>query len=159
MSRDETDVAIPAPDDVICLRPIGYVARDPVQGHGVEPAGPEDIDVLRASPARLVIQSELEDALLGLAPGVDVLVLTYFHRASHDVLQVHPRGDLSRPMRGVFLTRSPSRPNPIGLTSARVLAVEGTIVTVVGLDALDGSPVLDIKSLSESFDRSFEPEG
>jgi tRNA (adenine37-N6)-methyltransferase len=145
--------------DLICLRPIGYVARDPVGAFGIDPIGPDDIDPMRSAPARLVIEHDLADALVGLVPGSDVLVLTYFHRASRDTLQVHPRGDPSRPMRGVFTTRSPARPNPIGLTSARVLAVEGTVVTVAGLDALDGSPVLDIKSLSETFDCAFEPAG
>ena len=155
MDCDDLDVSGQDTYDDICLRPIGYVVRDPVEGFGIDPIGPDDIDPLRAAPAQLVIDPNLADALLGLAPGADVLVLTYFHLASHDTLQVHPRGDISRPMRGVFATRSPARPNPIGLTSARVLAVEGMTVTVVGLDALDGTPLLDIKSLSESFDTPF----
>ncbi len=146
-----------ADEATILLHPIGHVVRSVEGGFGVEPSGPEDIDVLRAAPARLVLRPEVADALVGLAPGSDLLVLTYFHRASRDTLQVHPRGDLNRPLRGVFTTRSPSRPNPIGVTSARVLAVEGLVVTVVGLDALHGSPVLDIKSLSEAFDGPYEP--
>ena len=73
-------------------------------------------------------------------------MLYYCDRADEDVLQVHPRRNLDRPLRGVFATRSPARPNRIAVTSVRVIAVAGNVLEVVGLDALDGSPVLDIKS-------------
>ncbi len=73
------------------------------------------------------------------------MLLTWFHLASRDVLSVHPRGDASRPPAGVFATRSPDRPNPIGLHEVEVLDVRGNVLLVRGLEAIDGTPVLDIK--------------
>jgi L-fuculose-phosphate aldolase len=95
------------------------------------------------------------DGLLGLESGDDVIVLCYFHRAERDVLQVHPMGDPGRPLRGVFATRSPARPNPIAVTSTRIERIEGNVLHVVGLDALDGTPVVDIKSYAETFDTPY----
>jgi tRNA-Thr(GGU) m(6)t(6)A37 methyltransferase TsaA len=80
-----------------------------------------------------------------VAVGDEVLLLTWFDRAARDVLRVHPRGDRSRPEQGVFNTRSPDRPNPIGLHRVTVLAIEGSRVRVSGLEALDGTPVIDVK--------------
>ncbi len=137
-------------DEAIWFRSIGTVERS---SRGSIRA--DDIDGLRAEPVRLVIRPEYEEALLGLVAGSDILVLTYLAGASRDTRQVHPRGDLSRPLQGVFATRSPSRPNPIGLTSARVMAIDGTVLTVVGLDVWDGTPVLDIKHWSEAFDTPY----
>ena len=85
------------------------------------------------------------DAMRDLAPGADVLVLTWLDRADRDVLVVHPRGDTSRPPTGVFATRSPDRPNPIGLHRVTVLRVDGLRVLVRDLEALDGTPVVDVK--------------
>ncbi|MFD2079630.1 tRNA-Thr(GGU) m(6)t(6)A37 methyltransferase TsaA [Actinopolymorpha cephalotaxi] len=98
-----------------------------------------------APEATIVFAPEVEDGLRDLRPGADVLVLTWLHLADRDVLAVHPRGDESRPLTGVFSTRSPDRPNPIGLHRVRVLAVDGTRIRVAGLEALDGTPVLDVK--------------
>jgi len=131
------------------LRTVGYVERN--EEDGALP-GPE----LRAQPARIVVDPEVTDALLGLEAGTDVLVLCYFDRSDRDVLQVHPRGKLENPLRGVFATRSPARPNPIAVTSARIEKVQGDVLQVVGLDALDGTPVVDIKSLAEAFDTAYE---
>jgi tRNA-Thr(GGU) m(6)t(6)A37 methyltransferase TsaA len=139
---------IPQP---ITLTPIGHVAREEA-----EPTGADAIPRLRAKRVRLVLDPEVRAALLGVEPGSDLVVITYLHRASHDVLQVHPRGDPDRPLRGVFATRSPSRPNPIGVTTVRVEAVDDTVLTVVGLDALDGTPILDLKSYSAGFDTPYE---
>ncbi len=125
----------------ITLHPIGYVERD---GRDKELSGGE----LRARPARIVLDPALTDGLLGLEPGSDVVVLFYCHNSTGYDLQVHPQGDPSRPLRGVFAVRSPRRPNPIGVTTARVRRLEGHVLEVVGLDALDGSPVLDVKSYS-----------
>jgi L-fuculose-phosphate aldolase len=129
----------------ITLRPIGYVERDPEYSRlrGKE---------LRARPARIVLDRAVTNGLLGLEPGDDIIVLCYFHRSDHDVLQVHPMGDLTRPLRGVFATRSPARPNPIAVTSARIQHIEENIVHVLGLDAFDRSPVLDIKISAPSCD-------
>jgi tRNA-Thr(GGU) m(6)t(6)A37 methyltransferase TsaA len=87
----------------------------------------------------------VREGLSGLRPGDQVIVLTWLDRAHRDVLAVHPRGDTSRPREGVFSTRSPHRPNPIGLHRVRVVAVEGLRVQVDHLEALDGTPVVDVK--------------
>jgi L-fuculose-phosphate aldolase len=138
-------------DQVIALQPIGRVERDESD------KGLRGKD-LRARPARLVLNPQVTDGLLGLEPGSDILVLAYFHRADRDVLQVHPRGNLDNPLRGVFATRSPARPNPIAVTSARIEHIDGNVLHVVGLDALDGTPVLDIKSYAEAFDTPYNTE-
>ncbi len=148
MSKPESTTLQP-----ITLTPIGYVARQEA-----EPSGADAIPHLRAKRVRLVLTPEVREALLGVEPGSDLMVITYLHRASHDVLQVHPRGDRDRPLRGVFATRSPARPNPIGVTTVRVEAVEDTVLTVVGLDALDGTPILDLKSHAAGFDTPYDGE-
>jgi tRNA-Thr(GGU) m(6)t(6)A37 methyltransferase TsaA len=81
----------------------------------------------------------------GLRPGDEVVLLTWLDRASRDVLRVHPRGDASRAEQGVFTTRSPDRPNPIGLHRVEILAVDGLRVRVSGLEAVDGTPIVDVK--------------
>jgi tRNA-Thr(GGU) m(6)t(6)A37 methyltransferase TsaA len=85
------------------------------------------------------------DALGGIRPGARVIVLTWFHRARRDLLRVHPRDDPDNPMQGVFNTRSADRPNPIGLHEVEVLAVEGERVHVRPLEAIDGTPIIDLK--------------
>jgi L-fuculose-phosphate aldolase len=82
----------------------------------------------------------------GIKAGSSILVLFWFDKASRDVLCVHPRGDTSKPRRGVFATHSPMRPNPIAISKLKVLRLEGNFLTVQGLDAMDNTPVLDIKS-------------
>jgi tRNA-Thr(GGU) m(6)t(6)A37 methyltransferase TsaA len=86
-------------------------------------------------------------AMHGLEPGAEVIVVTWLHLARRDVLEVHPRGDLERPLRGVFTTRSPSRPNPLGLHRVTVRLVSGSRILVGPLEAVDGTPVVDIKSV------------
>ena len=98
-----------------------------------------------APDADLVFDPGVADGAKDLQPGTDVLVLTWLDRASRDVLVVHPRGDLTRPETGVFSTRSPDRPNPIGLHRVTILAVDGLRVRVSNLEALDGTPILDVK--------------
>ncbi|MCF8086409.1 MAG: tRNA (N6-threonylcarbamoyladenosine(37)-N6)-methyltransferase TrmO [Desulfohalobiaceae bacterium] len=98
-------------------------------------------------PARIDIEPGYREAIFELHPGAAAQVLTWLHEADRGVLQCHPRGDPSRPMRGVFSTRSPDRPNPIGLHPVRILTVEDLTLTVHPLEALDGTPVLDIKPL------------
>jgi tRNA-Thr(GGU) m(6)t(6)A37 methyltransferase TsaA len=85
------------------------------------------------------------DGLEGLRAGDDVVVLTWLDRADRDVLRVHPRGDVANPMQGVFSTRSPARPNPIGLHEVQILEIDGARVRVSALEAVDGTPVLDVK--------------
>jgi tRNA-Thr(GGU) m(6)t(6)A37 methyltransferase TsaA len=85
------------------------------------------------------------DALDGIEPGDDLLVLTWLHCADREVLVVHPRGDTSRPPAGVFTTRSPDRPNPIGLHRVEVRRVDGPRIEVRNLEAIDGTPIVDVK--------------
>ena len=95
--------------------------------------------------AWLVFRPDIGSALRDLAVGADILVLTWLDRARRDVLLVHPRDDPEAPERGVFSTRSADRPNPIGLHPVRVLGVDGTRVRVGPLEAVHGTPVLDVK--------------
>lgn len=85
-------------------------------------------------------------ALHGLAVGDAIVVITWLHRARRDVMQVHPRGDLRNPLTGVFATRSPDRPNPLGLHPVVVRAIEGRRLLIGPIEAIDGTPVVDIKS-------------
>jgi tRNA-Thr(GGU) m(6)t(6)A37 methyltransferase TsaA len=98
-----------------------------------------------APDATLVFEEGLAAALEGIEVGDELLLLTWFDRASRDVLRVRPRGDAARPEQGVFGTRSPDRPNPIGLHRVTVLAIDGPRVRVDRLEALDGTPVVDVK--------------
>jgi tRNA-Thr(GGU) m(6)t(6)A37 methyltransferase TsaA len=98
-----------------------------------------------APEATILFAGEFVAALEGIAAGDDVLVLAWLDRADRDVLRVHPRGDESRPETGVFATRSPDRPNPIGLHRVEVVSIDGATMTVRGLEAVDGTPVLDVK--------------
>jgi tRNA-Thr(GGU) m(6)t(6)A37 methyltransferase TsaA len=95
--------------------------------------------------AWLVLDPAVLQGLDGLQPGDEIIVLTWLHEADRDVLRVHPRDDPSTPERGVFTTRSADRPNPIGLHEVEVATVEGARVLVRGLEAVDGTPVLDLK--------------
>jgi tRNA-Thr(GGU) m(6)t(6)A37 methyltransferase TsaA len=132
------------------LTAIGHVERDKSDS---ERSGPE----LRAQAVRIVIDPFFVDALLGLEAGSNILVLCYFDRSDRSVLQVHPMGDRDNPLRGVFATRSPARPNPIAVTSAHIQHIEDNVLHVVGLDALDETPVVDIKSHAEAFDTPYRP--
>jgi tRNA-Thr(GGU) m(6)t(6)A37 methyltransferase TsaA len=98
-----------------------------------------------APDAWLVLEPAVLDALEGIRPGARVIVLTWFHRARRDLLRVHPRDDPANPMQGIFNTRSADRPNPIGLHEVEVLAVEGERVHVRPLEAIDGTPIVDVK--------------
>jgi len=100
-----------------------------------------------APDAWLVFDDRYAPALEGLSPGTDVLLLTWLDRADRDTLTVHPRDDVARPRTGVFATRSSDRPNPIGLHAVHILAIAGTRVHVRNLEALDGTPILDVKPI------------
>ena len=95
--------------------------------------------------AWLVFRESVRDGLRDLAAGDEILVLTWLHRADRDTLRVHPRDDPSRPQMGVFSTRSADRPNPIGLHRVRILDVDGLRFRVRDLEAVDGTPILDVK--------------
>ena len=124
------------------LRPVGRVSS-PLTDRDQAPRQADE----GAPPAWLVLDHDLREAMNGLAVGTEVIVLTWLDRASRDVRQVHPRGDLSRPPQGVFSTRSPDRPNPIGLHRVLITAIEGTRIAVRNLEALDQTQILDIKPL------------
>ena len=106
-----------------------------------------------APEAWIAIDPALAEGLGGIAAGDRVIVLTWLHRAQRDVLRVHPRDDPANPMRGVFSTRSADRPNPIGLHEVEVLALEGSRLRVRDLEAVDGTPVLDLKPVLGSSER------
>ena len=103
-----------------------------------------------APEAWLVLNPAVENGLRGMRVGDEIIVLTWLDRARRDVLLVHPRGDATRPQEGVFNTRSPHRPNPIGLHQVRVTAVEPLRLRVSGLEAIDGTPIIDIKPVLAS---------
>lgn len=122
------------------IQPVGHV-RSTLTDRATAPKQGDE----GAPDAWLEFAEEFADAMRDLVPGVDVLVLTWLDRADRDALVVHPRGDMSRPATGVFATRSPDRPNPIGLHRVTVLRVDGLRVLVRDLEALDGTPVVDVK--------------
>ena len=103
-----------------------------------------------APEAWIEFQPAVLEALQGVQPGDRLVILTWLDRADREVLTVHPRGDTSRPPAGVFATRSHHRPNPIGLHPVRVLAIDGARIKVSSLEALDGTPVVDVKPVLES---------
>jgi tRNA-Thr(GGU) m(6)t(6)A37 methyltransferase TsaA len=105
-----------------------------------------------APEAWLVFEDAVAGGLEGIAADDELLVLTWLDRARRDVLRVHPRGDVSSREQGVFNTRSPDRPNPIGLHRVTVLAIEGTRLRVRDLEALDGTPIVDVKPLLRTID-------
>ena len=100
-----------------------------------------------APDAWLSFDAAVVAGLAGLEVGNDIMLLTWLHRARRDVLRVHPRGDISRPQQGVFSTRSPDRPNPIGLHRVEILSIEGSRLHVRNLEAVHGTPILDVKAV------------
>jgi tRNA-Thr(GGU) m(6)t(6)A37 methyltransferase TsaA len=124
------------------LRPVGRVESPLTDRADAPKQGDEG-----APLARVVFRPEYCEAARDLREGDEILVLTWLHQGRRDVLCVHPRGDLKRPRKGVFATRSPDRPNPIGLHAVVIETVEENAITVHNLEAIDGTPVLDIKPI------------
>lgn len=124
------------------LQPIGWVESPLVDRDTAPRQGDEG-----APDAWLVLDAQLRAAIRDLQVGTAIIVLTWLDRARRDVLVVHPRGTRGKLMRGVFSTRSPDRPNPIGLHTVWIAAIEDTRIRVRGLEALDKTPILDIKPL------------
>ena len=120
--------------------PIGWV-ESPLTDRGQAPRQGDE----GAPDAWLVFQPEVAEGLRDLGPGAEIIVLTWLDRAARDVLVTRPRDDPARPPTGVFSTRSPDRPNPLGLHRVSVLAVDGLRIQVNNLEALDGTPILDLK--------------
>lgn len=100
-----------------------------------------------APNARLEVLPAYRAGLRRLQAGDELIVITWLHRAERGVLQVHPQGNLDKPLTGVFLTRSPDRPNPLGLHRVRVLGIDGGNLLIGPIEAIDGTPVVDIKSV------------
>jgi tRNA-Thr(GGU) m(6)t(6)A37 methyltransferase TsaA len=124
-------------EDSIVFRVIGCI-----ENIFDEPAPPSEI---KSVESRIVLDPSLTEGLTGLNPGQRIMVVFCFHLArGFDLLQ-HPRGDKSRPRRGVFALRSPRRPNPIGVTVVDLVDINGNVLRVRGLDALNSTPVLDLK--------------
>ena len=98
-----------------------------------------------APDAWIEIDPLISEGLEGIAVGCEIVLITWLHRANRGILKVHPRGDRDRPVTGVFSTRSPDRPNPIGLHRVSVLEISGNRMKVGPLEAIDGTPVVDIK--------------
>jgi tRNA-Thr(GGU) m(6)t(6)A37 methyltransferase TsaA len=131
---------VSAEQGTFALRTIGRV-ESPLVDSAVAPNQGDE-----GSPeAWLVFDPAVSEALRDLEAGTDVLVLTWLDRADRSVLAVHPRDDPSNPMQGVFNTRSADRPNPIGLHRVEIIAIDGTRLRVRNLEAIDGTPILDVK--------------
>ncbi|MGH7567512.1 MAG: tRNA (N6-threonylcarbamoyladenosine(37)-N6)-methyltransferase TrmO [Gemmatimonadales bacterium] len=127
---------------MISLQPIGHIRsmlraleEAPRQGSEGAPDAWLEVDPIFAR------------GLLGIAPGDEVIVVTWLHRADRAVLEVHPRGDPEIPLAGVFTTRSPDRPNPLGLHRVTVREISGTRLRVGPIEAIDGTPVVDVKAV------------
>ena len=123
-------------------RPVGMVESSLTDPAAAPKQGSEG-----APDAWLDLEPGVLDALDGIRPGDRIVVLTWLHRADREVLRVHPRDDPANPMRGVFATRSADRPNPIGLHVVEVISIDGGRVHVDALEAVNGTPILDLKPL------------
>ncbi len=127
----------------ITVSPIGVIRSSILDPQEAPKQGNES-----AVRGELILDERYREGLAGIEEGAQIVILYWMHLAGRDILQVHPRGDRNRPMRGVFSTRSPDRPNPIALETVEVVRVRGTVIEVVGLDAVDGTPLLDIKCVA-----------
>jgi tRNA-Thr(GGU) m(6)t(6)A37 methyltransferase TsaA len=122
------------------IEPIGWIRSELTRLEDAPMQGDEG-----APEAWLEISPLAAQGLMGIQAGEELMVLTWLHLAQRDVLQVHPRGDLNRPLTGVFATRSPDRPNPVGLHRVTVLEVTARKLRVAPLEAIDGTPIVDLK--------------
>ena len=123
-----------------CLRPIGFVRSEVTDRSKAAKQGFEG-----APDAWIEIVREFAEGLEGIAVNMEIVVVTWLHQGRREVLKVHPRGNKSAPLCGVFLTRSPDRPNPLGLHRVTVREISGLKLKVGPLEAIDGTPVVDIK--------------
>ena len=135
-------------EETFGVRAIGHLRSALRSRHEAPRQGDEG-----APDAWLELRAGVAPALLGVSPGDELLVVTWLHLADRTVLQVHPRDEAARPLTGVFATRSPDRPNPIGLHRVTVRAVDGTRLRVGPIEAVDGTPVVDVKAVLGADDR------
>jgi tRNA-Thr(GGU) m(6)t(6)A37 methyltransferase TsaA len=130
------------------IEPIGVIHSELASRKAAPRQGNEG-----APDAWLEVNSTVAEGLEGIAAGNEIVLITWFHKGHRDILKVHPRGDKNMPLRGVFATRSPDRPNPLGLHRVTVLEIAGNRLKVGPIEAIDGTPVVDIKPvLPESAD-------
>jgi tRNA-Thr(GGU) m(6)t(6)A37 methyltransferase TsaA len=130
------------------LTPIGVVRSTLTQRDQAPKQGSEG-----APDAWIDVAPSVEEGLYGLVVGQAIIVVTWFHQSDRDVLKLHPRGDPNLPLTGVFATRSPDRPNPLGLHRVTILELAGNSLKVGPLEAIDGTPIVDIKPvLAEAAD-------
>lgn len=122
------------------LHPVGIIRSTITRREDAPRQGYEE-----APDAFIDIESDVQAALDGLAIGDEIIVITWFHQSKRDVLKVHPRRDPNNPLTGVFATRSPDRPNPLGLHRVTIREIKGNTLKVGPLEAIDGTPVVDIK--------------
>jgi len=135
-------------DEQYVVQPIGWVQSPLVDRSAAPKQGDE------GSPdASLIFDEPFSEGLRDLRVGDDVIVLTWLDRARRDVLRVRPRGNPASALQGVFTTRSPDRPNPIGLHRVTILAIDGLTIRVRNLEALDGTPIVDVKPVLDRRDR------
>ena len=127
------------------LRSVGFV-RSELVDLSAAPRQPDE----GAPDAWLVFDHDVQEALNGLQINDEILLLTWLDRAQRNTLSVHPRGDASRPRAGVFSTRSASRPNPLGIHRTTITAIDGGRIRVAALEAIDGTPIVDIKPVLAS---------
>ena len=123
-----------------CVTPVGFVRSTLKERADAPRQGKEG-----APNAWVEVTPDAAEALLGISPGDEIILITWLHKARRDVLRVHPRSEVHRPLAGVFATRSPDRPNPLGLHRVRVLQLDSNKVEVGPLEAIDGTPIVDIK--------------
>jgi tRNA-Thr(GGU) m(6)t(6)A37 methyltransferase TsaA len=128
-------------DDGYVVEPIGVVRSPLLRRKDAPRQGSEG-----APDAWIIVEPSFADALQGVRSGDELVLVTWLHEADREVLQVHPRDDESRPLTGVFATRSSDRPNPLGLHRVTVHGIDGLELSVGPLEAIDGTPVVDIKS-------------
>jgi tRNA-Thr(GGU) m(6)t(6)A37 methyltransferase TsaA len=130
------------------VRPIGIIRSELKSLASAPRQGSEG-----APDVWLEVDAAFAEALPGLAEGQQIIVITWFHEAKRDTLKTHPRNELSAPLTGVFATRSPARPNPLGLHRVTIRKIESTRLRIGPMEAIDGTPVADIKPvLAESID-------
>jgi tRNA-Thr(GGU) m(6)t(6)A37 methyltransferase TsaA len=124
------------------IKPIGFIRSDLTSLDAAPRQGDEG-----APEAWLELTPQSAPGLAGIVVGDELFLITWLHRANRDTLQVHPRGDRTRPLTGVYATRSPDRPNPIGLHRVTVLEITSNKLRVAPLEAIDSTPIIDIKPI------------
>jgi tRNA-Thr(GGU) m(6)t(6)A37 methyltransferase TsaA len=122
------------------IKPIGVIRSELASREAAPRQGSEG-----APDAWVEVNPAVAEGLEGIAVGSEIILITWFHKAHRDILKVHPRRDKSKPMAGVFSTRSPDRPNPLGLHRVTVLEITVNRLKLGPIEAIDGTPVVDIK--------------